>query len=275
VLFKAVQTFFMPLLSQGWNSPTLQSFKTLDPTRQSLVFRTVEQAISSRPDLQPTIFSSAVKAICAEQGVIKEAAAGRLSQDSLQTLQSAIEECGGTVAPGLRATGEGSLGEFLDGTFLNLSRSMPAEVRQAALSALNVKLRTSSINSLDDVKSVTWTFLQPLITAIGHAPVSRSSTPQETLPPAEPVIIEEATLVPPLVFELPQNSAEESTSPDTWAAQATEPSPIQPEPLQSVDTAPLEAVTTLEELIPAPILQEPSPIELADEEKKNQFQQDG
>ena len=275
VLFKAVQTFFMPLLSQGWNSPTLQSFKTLDPYRQSLVFRTVEQAISGRPDLQPTIFSSAVKAICAEQGVIKEAAAGRLSMDTLQTLQTAIDECGGTVAPGLRATGEGSLGEFLDSTFLTLNRSMPAEVHKAALSALNVKLRTSPINSLDDVKSVTWAFLQPLITAIGHAPAIRPSTPQETLPPAEPVIIEEVTLVPPLVFELPQDAAEESTNPDTWAAQATDPPPIQPDPLQPVSTAPAEVVTTLEEVIPTPILQDPNPLELADEEKKNQFQQDG
>lgn len=227
VLFKAVQTFFMPLLSQGWSSPTLQSFKTLDPHRQSLVFRTVEQAISGRPDLQSTIFSSAVKAICAEQAVIEAAGAGRLTIESLVQLQTAIEECGGTVAPALTSTGEGSVGEFLEGSFLTLNRDMPPEVRQAAVAALNAKLRTTPISSFDDVKGVTRSFLQPLITAMVHSPAIRPAAPQETLPPAEPVSVEDASLVPPLERELPNDPA---PSVEAWtpppAAPAADPAAI-------------------------------------------------
>ena len=87
-LFKGVHSFFMPLLAQGLTSPTLQSFKTLDPHYQALVFRTVETAVSSNPDLEGIIFSSAVKAICAELTTIKAASIGKLTIPILLDLQS-------------------------------------------------------------------------------------------------------------------------------------------------------------------------------------------
>lgn len=186
VLFKAVRTFFMPLLAQGWNSPTLQNFKTLEPHRQALVFRTIEEAISNRPDLETTIFPAAVKAISTEQAVIHSAAAGNLSLPLLQELQSAIEECGGVVAPGLKASGEGSVGEFVEGCFLGLQRNMPPEVCQAAFAALNAKLRTAPITGLADVIAVTRGFMDPLMTAMQHAPAQPASSKTETLPRLSP-----------------------------------------------------------------------------------------
>lgn len=215
VLFKAVQNFFLPLLAQGWNSPTLQTFKGLDPGRQSLVFRTIETAISNHPELEPTIFSSAVKAISAEQRVIQSASNGDLSFPLLQELQMAIEECGGIVAPALKASGEGSVGEFVDNCFGTLNRDMPADVSLAAFGALNAKLRTSPIANFADVVAVTEGFMLPLVTAMQLAPARSSAGRTETLPPAEPYLIEEVTLVPPLERELPDEHQE--SRPRSWA----------------------------------------------------------
>lgn len=202
-LFKGVQTFFMPLLAQGWTSPTLQNFKTLDPHRQSLVFRTVETAISSRPDLEATIFSSAVKAICAEQELLQAASAGKLTPSLLTNLKSSIDQCGGFIAPSLRSSGEGSVGEFIDTHFMALKRDMPPEVGEAAIAALNAKLQASAISNFNDVISETKSFMEPLLTAIQHIPLQQVSAVNDTLPPADPILIEEATLVPPLELESP------------------------------------------------------------------------
>jgi hypothetical protein len=231
VLFKEVHTFFMPLLAQGWTSPTLQSFKTLDPHRQSLVFRTIEQAVRHRPDLENTIFSSAVKAIAAEQNILQAAAAGKLSTPLLASLKNSIDECGGFVAPALKSSGEGSVGEFIDTYFLAIARDMPAEVGDAAVAALNAKLQTSSVSSFDDVIRETQNFMEPLITAIQHSPLQPASNKNETLPPAETMLIEEATLVPPLELESPGMG-------DTPATGELSPSPQDREqtpPLELVD----------------------------------------
>lgn len=245
VLFKAVRNFFMPLLAQGWNSPTLQTFKGLDPGRQALVFRTIEAAISSHPELEPTIFSSAVKAVGAEQRVILSAASGDLSLPLLQELQMAIEECGGTVAPALKATGEGSVGEFVDTCFTTLNRDMPADVSQAAFGALNAKLRTSPITHFSDVVSVTMAFMQPLVTAMQLAPAQPVASRTETLPPAEPYLIEEVTLVPPLERELPDEHQEPPVA-----------APPAPETMASV-ASPLQDV----EPVSSPFAEQPQPVE--------------
>ena len=202
-LFKAVRTFFNPLLSQAPNTPALQNFKTLDPARQAQVFRTVELSIASHPELESSIFSASVKAVCAEQAVIEDAASGRLSPASLQQLKSVILECGGCVAPDLRATGEGSIGDFIDSTFATLERDMPPEVCQAAIAALNAKLSSTPVSSIDDIKSIAGSFLEPLLTVVVNSPSMRQAPQPETLPPAEPAQMEEFILVPPLEQELP------------------------------------------------------------------------
>lgn len=207
-LFKGVQTFFMPLLAQGWTSPTLQSFKTLDPHRQSLVFRTVETAIRSRPDLEGTIFSSAVKAICAEQEILQAASTGKLTTPLLVNLKSSIDLCGGVVAPDLKSDGEGSIGEFIETYFMALKRDMPAEVGEAAIAALNAKLQTASIANFSDVVQETKSFMEPLITVMQNTPLQSAPSSTETLPPAESIVIEEATLVPPLELESPPTSTQ-------------------------------------------------------------------
>jgi hypothetical protein len=208
-LFKAVRAFFMPLLGQGWNSPTLQTFKTLDPERQTLVFRTIELAIGERPDLETTIFASAVKAIAAERTLIQAADQGQLSIDKLQALQSAIDECGGVIAPQLRASGEGSLGDFIESCFLRPGRELPMEVRQASIAALNSKLAATSIHHLEDLEVTTRAFMQPLIMALLHNPTIAPATRGEPLPPAadlhQPLTV---TLVPPLEREQPDGPAQ-------------------------------------------------------------------
>jgi len=219
-LFKAVRTFFLPLL-QGWNSPTLQTFKTLDPERQALVFRTIELAIGERPDLENTIFASSVKAVAAERSLIDAADRGQLSLDKLQALQSAIEDCGGVIAPKVRSSGEGSLGDFIESCFLRPGRELPNEVRQASIAALNAKLASTRISSFADLEAATRAFMKPLIAALLHGPSLAPAARNESLPPAseplhpatdqrqQPLTV---TLVPPLEREQPGQSANASAS---------------------------------------------------------------
>ena len=202
-LFKGVHSFFMPLLAQGWTSPTLQNFKTLDPHHQALVFRTVETAINSRPDLESTIFSSTVKAICAELEIIKAASIGKLTMPLLVDLKNSIALCGGFVEPGLKSDGEGSVGEFIGTYFMALKRGMPAEVSEAAIAALNAKLKTASVSNFSDVIQETKTFMDPLVTALQLNPLQSASSTTETLPPSEPMEVGATPLIPPLAIEKP------------------------------------------------------------------------
>ena len=211
-LFKGVHSFFMPLLAQGWTSPTLQSFKALDPHYQALVFRTVETAINSNPDLEGTIFSSAVKAICAELITIKAASIGKLTIPVLVDLQSSISLCGGFVEPGLSSDGEGSVGEFIGTYFMALKRDKPAEVSEAAIAALNAKLRTASISNFQDVIQETKNFMEPLITVLQLNPHRSASSTTEILPPAEPMAIEATRLIPPLAIEKPSEQSAINTN---------------------------------------------------------------
>ena len=206
-LFKGVNSFFMPLLAQGWTSPTLQSFKTLDPHHQALVFRTVESAISSSPNLEGTIFSSAVKAICDELEIIKAASIGKLSLPLLVDLKSSIAQCGGFIEPGLKSDGEGSLGEFIGTYFMALKRDMPAEVSDAAIAALNAKLKTASVSNFSDVIQETKTFMEPLITALRLHPLQSAGSASETLPPVETMVVEATPLIPPLALETPSTQS--------------------------------------------------------------------
>lgn len=215
VLFKAIHTFFMPLLAQGWNSPSLQGFKTLDPHRQALVFQTIEDAISTRPDLETTIFPAAVKAIAAEQSLIASAQAGNLVLSQLESLRSAIEECGGSIAPGIRSSGEGSIGDFIDTCFTSLKRDMSPEVCQAVIDALNAKLRSVPITRIDDLIGLTRTFVSPLLSAMQLNTGLQSSPRNETLPPAEPYQVQGVILVPPLERELPQSAPAAEAVPES------------------------------------------------------------
>lgn len=239
-LFKAVRAFFMPLLGQGSNSPTLQAFKSLDSERQALVFRTIELAIADRPDLETTIFASAVKAVAAERTLIQSADQGQLSLENLQALQSAIDECGGVIAPQLRSSGEGSLGDFIESCFLRPGRELPAEVRQASLGALNAKLASSSIDSLADLEHTTRAFMQPLITALLHSPVMAAAAPSQPLPPAtdtqQPLTV---TLVPPLEREQPQQSGPGSP-PESPQPPASSTQPEAPQTLRVTLVPPLQ-----------------------------------
>jgi hypothetical protein len=208
-LFKAITLFFTPLLAQGWNNPTLQSFKALDPQRQTLVFRTIEDAISRKPELETTIFSSAVKAMDAERSVVSEAAAGTLSNEGLLRLQESIEEVGGVIAPGIKASGEGSVGAFRQLFFGSLDRDLPPEVSGAAVAALNAKLRSVPITNLDDVVSITTSFMQPFMRALALS--SQVAVPalqeDQQLSAMEQPILEGAVLVPPLEREQIESTA--------------------------------------------------------------------
>ena len=248
-LFKAVRSFFMPLLGQGWNSPTLQTFKALDPERQTLVFRTIELAIGDRPDLETTIFSSAVKAIAAERTLVVCADQGQLSLDNLQSLQSAIDECGGVIAPMLRSSGEGSLGEFIETCFLRPGREMPVEVRQASMAALNAKLSSTTINGVSDLVATTWDFIQPLLTALQHSTGIAPAPRHEPLPSASDQQQRlRVSLVPPLNREQSEPSSQAAASPPSGS------SPVQ---LQSEPGMPAETQQTLRVTLVPPLQQGP------------------
>jgi|NOAtaT_7_FD_contig_41_416606_length_2015_multi_2_in_0_out_0_2 hypothetical protein len=218
-LFKAISIFFTPLLAQGWNNPTLQAFKALDPIRQTLVFRTIEEALTHRPELETTIFSAAVKAVHAEQTVVREAAAGNLTNETLRTMQDAIEDAGGIISPGIHATGEGSIGEFRTRFFQTLEQQLPGEVYKAAIAALNAKLSSVPINNLSDVISTTNGFMQPLMHSLllTPLPVAVQSGDRQLEAGVEP-IQEEAMLVPPLAQELPEGFVPDESAGNASAA---------------------------------------------------------
>jgi len=197
-LFNGVHGFFTPLLAQGWTSPTLQSFKSLAPHHQSMVFRTVETVIRTRPDLESTIFSSAVKAICSEQEILHAASTGNLAPELLTKLKIEIDLCGGFVEPALKSEGEGSIGEFIETYFTAIKRDTPAEVSEAAIAALNAKLQTASLSSLIEVIQESRSFLDPVISVLNISPLKSTGSAAETLPAHGRALIEEEIIVSPL-----------------------------------------------------------------------------
>ena len=84
-----------------------------------------------------------------------------------------------------------------------LKRDMPAEVSDAAIAALNAKLKTASVSNFSDVIQETKTFMEPLITALKLNPLQSASPTTDTLPPAETMVIEGTPLIPPLAIETP------------------------------------------------------------------------
>ena len=114
------------------------------------------------PDLDLEVFGSVVEAFAIERRTIEAAAAGALSLDHLQDLHTAIEKAGGTLASGVRATGTGSVGEFIEGCFGALQASIPPEVYQAVLGALNAKLRVCKATDLFALMTAVQQFTEPL-----------------------------------------------------------------------------------------------------------------
>ena len=161
-LFKAVSGFLNPLLPGAWDTAALKTFKGLDPQRQALVFRTIDLLPAHNPDLDLEVFGSVVEAFAIERRTIEAAAAGALSLDHLQDLHTAIEKAGGTLASGVRATGTGSVGEFIEGCFGALQASIPPEVYQAVLGALNAKLRVCKATDLFALMTAVQQFTEPL-----------------------------------------------------------------------------------------------------------------
>lgn len=161
-VFESTRRFFAPLLNENWDSQTLRSFRALDLARQASVFKTIEMSLATNPGLEASIFASAVKAISQERFVVESAAQGLLALQMLQDLRSAIELCGGVIAPGIRSDGVGSIAEFCDQCFVALARVMPKDVYRAAMAAMNTSLKTSAIGSLDDLVAVVRGFTAPL-----------------------------------------------------------------------------------------------------------------
>jgi len=203
-LFTEVQGFFAPLLSHGQTSPTIQNFKSLTPDQQSLVFRTIETAISSKPELESTIFSSAVHAICTEQEIVQAASSGHLAPELLSKLKTAIDQCGGFMEPALKSEGEDSVGELIHTYFSPIQREIPAEVSEAAIAALNAKLKTASVTSFLDIVQETRDFLDPIISVlntISLQPSSSTTATTDTLAPAGTDYIENVYIMSTLEQE--------------------------------------------------------------------------
>ena len=77
---------------------------------------------------------------------------------------------------------------------------MATEVSDAAISALNARLQAASVSNFNDVIRETTTFMEPLIMALQLSPLQPASSPKDSLPPAEMMVIEAAQLMPPLVL---------------------------------------------------------------------------
>jgi len=177
-LFAAVQRFFKPLLSDSGDRGTLKAFRSLDPRRQTLVFNTIELVLAEQPQLEDSIFAAAVGALSSEQVLVEAAADGTLSRAQVEELQQAIARCGGVIAPRLRAEGPGSIAEFCAFCFAVLEQSMPPEVVQAAIAALNVRLKASTPVNLDEVISLTEAFIASLRHGISPAPAALEAAPE-------------------------------------------------------------------------------------------------
>jgi outer membrane biosynthesis protein TonB len=228
-LFVAVEHFFKPLLNDEWDGPTVKCFRALDPRSQSLVFNTIELALDRRPDLQGQIFASAVSAYAAEQAMVEAAATGRLSREHVEKLHHSITLCGGVIAPELKAEGPGSIGQFLETCFVMVQRALPPEVYQAALSALNVKLKSSAPTSLEAVISLTDAFMAPLHASkvlVGEPSANGLLlAPDPSEAPPEPELVVEPTEPEPEVQPEPEPEPEAQLEPES------EPEPeVQPEP---------------------------------------------
>ena len=161
-LFKAVSGFLNPLLPGGWDTPTLKTFKGLDPQRQALVFRTIDLLPAPNPDLDLETFGSVVDAFCVERKTLDAAATGNLRLELLHELRASIEKAGGVLASGLKSSGDGSIGEFIERCFVTLQASISQEVYQAVLGALNAKLRVCNPNDIFALITAVQQFTEPL-----------------------------------------------------------------------------------------------------------------
>ncbi len=166
-VFHAIAEFFGPLTPT--NSATLQSFHALDASRQVRVFDTISSAITAVPARSEASFEAVVTAYQAERNLIQAAADGCLSRAKVEDLQQAIARCGGLLAPDRRAEGPGSIAEFYASCFAALDDSMPAAVVEAAITALNVELKASAPDTLEEVIRLTEAFIAPLRRAIHPA----------------------------------------------------------------------------------------------------------
>jgi hypothetical protein len=214
-LFAAVQRFFKPLLSDSGDRGTLKAFRSLDPRRQTLVFNAIELVLAEQPQLEDSIFAAAVGALSSEQVLVEAAADGSLSRAQVEDLQQAIARCGGVIAPRLRAEGSGSIAEFCASCFAVLEQSMQPEVVQAAITALNMKLKASTPVNLDEVISITEAFIAPLRHGILAAPPTLEAAPPalEAAIEPEPALHPEAAVEPEasLEPELPVETEPEET----------------------------------------------------------------
>ena len=161
-LFAEIETFLTPLLPGCWDTPASKDFKNLDARRQALVFRTLEARMASQAARSPKLFDFVVRAFSLERHTIEQARQGALTVECLQNLCLAVEQCGGSLASGLVAYGSGSLAESIDTYLLELQASLPVDVFNALLSALNAKLRTTTIQDVDDITLVIAQFLAPV-----------------------------------------------------------------------------------------------------------------
>lgn len=162
-LFEAVENFLGPLLPSCWDTPTMKDFRSLDPRRQILVFRTIELMLNNELQaVDDSMFIAAVNALVAERSILEAAGQGMLSAELLDNFCACIDTCGGMLASGIRSQGAGSIGEFVDVSFNSLQASLPVAVYQAIVSALNAKLKISGCSDIDGLMAEVYHFTRPL-----------------------------------------------------------------------------------------------------------------
>ena len=88
------------------------AFSELEPSRQILVFRSIQEALEADPPRLQASFANCVAAYGAVEDVLEAGQTGQLDNDKLALPQQRVRSAGGCIAPGLKAEGHQSIAAF-------------------------------------------------------------------------------------------------------------------------------------------------------------------
>ena len=123
------------------------AFSELEPSRQILVFRSIQEGLEADPPRPQASFANCVAAYGAVEDVLEAGQIGQLDNDKLALLQQRAQP-GGCIAPGLKAEGHQSIAAFRGATFESLLSRYGIETIQAVQKTLNTKLRILKLQDL-------------------------------------------------------------------------------------------------------------------------------
>ena len=138
------------------------AFSELEPSRQILVFRSIQEGLEADPPRPQASFANCVAAYGAVEDVLEAGQTGQLDNDKLALLQQRVRSAGGCIAPGLKAEGHQSIAAFRGATFESLLSRYGTETIQAVQKTLNTKLRILKLQDLGALFQEIASFFTPL-----------------------------------------------------------------------------------------------------------------